>query len=1047
MDFLRAKQTGIQNDLSRSLSNPDMFLAEVVSTCGVASQISTVVFDPVQSLLAVGTYVSQDGLPGEIHIFGQKRIQVTFQLQRKASVKYIKFCDKKLVVLDSKHDLTIISLESRTIEMTYSPPGGVNAIVAETGLDWVFLGLQNGEVIAYDLDRLILSPFQIPNLWKERSTKAILSPVVSLAIHPRDIGTLLVGYLEGAVVFSIKKNEPTLFLQFELPPGAPGADTDPALIQVTRKPKLSHAVWHPTGTFILTTHEDSCMVFWDTKDGRIVQTRTIQDSHVHIPGAPLGVDADPRGVFDVREPIFRVAWCSGENPENTSLVIAGGNSMGMHAKGLTLLELGNTPPYLTSSWEVLSEHFASPKRQRILPTPTNAGVVDFCLIPKTSPHYAGANDPVAVLAILESGELALLNFPDGQPLSPTYLLPVSLCLVHPQMNLFNVTMFNRQKWLGMEEKRVKPPVFLEGGSPLCKPNKRYEIRTVVQTAHRDGAIRIWDASHADELENADVIEVDMVGVLQRAEGLTVKALKMSGMTGEMAVGMESGEMVMLNWRKASALPPVGLSMEEKGDGTGKEEEPIVDIRSRSHPRIREGMLPLFMLKDNTSEVKVVECSDVGFVAVGHADGQLRIIDLRGPAIIYDANLTLAKEHKRRDIRKSLSHEPPTTLPPVEFATNLAFSVLTLDGDEYSSITLLVGTSLGRVGTFKILPAESGKGYKVEFCGVTSASLDEPVVGIIPLNTETGQLALATQYAVLGLRNGAKVPGAVVMVTKSEARIYKLPSGKGVGKSWVEQGYVCVKAGVIELESYGVALMCLMLSGVVKVYSIPALKDVTELKASGQGGIDLAHISEAQLLPTGDIVALSSQTCLSTLTVFGAGKGQAIGGLTTPTISGSATSRNPTRVPADELYNPLTPPPPRPTISTISWLAGTQYLSTADLDLLIGGPDRPPSKSQVEAERAMVAEERAQARQSQMMEAQAAGAAAAGGSTDAVPGKPQGIWAGLQQGFNERTKHLGMMGENMDRLGQTSKGFSDEVARLVKEQKKKALWGGVKSKFF
>jgi len=30
MDFLRAKQTGIQNDLTRTLSNPGMFLPEVV---------------------------------------------------------------------------------------------------------------------------------------------------------------------------------------------------------------------------------------------------------------------------------------------------------------------------------------------------------------------------------------------------------------------------------------------------------------------------------------------------------------------------------------------------------------------------------------------------------------------------------------------------------------------------------------------------------------------------------------------------------------------------------------------------------------------------------------------------------------------------------------------------------------------------------------------------------------------------------------------------------------------------------------------------------
>lgn len=543
-------------------------------------------------------------------------------------MKYIKFCDKKLVVLDSKHDLTIISLESRTIEVTYSPPGGVNVVTAEPTLDWVFLGLQNGEVVAYDLDRLILSPFRIPNLWKDRSTKPGTCPVVSLALHPRDVGTLLVGYLEGAVVFSIKKNEPTLFLQFELPPGAPGADTDPAIIQVARTPKLSHAIWHPTGTFILTAHEDSCMVFWDPKDGRIVQTRTIQDSHVHIPGAPLGVEPDPGGVFAIREPIFRVAWCSGENPDFTSLVIAGGNST-MHAKGLTLLELGSTPPYLTSSWEILSEHFASPKRQRLLPTPAGVGVVDFCLIPKSSPHYHGAHNPMAVLAILESGELALLKFPDGDPLSATYLLPSSLMMVHPPVQKFNVTRFNRQRWLGMEEQRVKPQIFLEGGSPLCKPHRGYATRTVIQTVHRDGTIRVWDASHADELENAEVIEVDITGSLNRTEELNVNVLSMSGATGELAVGMKTGEVLIFSWRKRSIMSP---PQRAEGNEEIQDQGPIIDIKARANTGIREGLLPLFMVTDNKSEVKVVEFSDVGFVAVGHADGRLKIIDLR--VILY-----------------------------------------------------------------------------------------------------------------------------------------------------------------------------------------------------------------------------------------------------------------------------------------------------------------------------------------------------------------------------------------------------------------------------
>lgn len=375
-------------------------------------------------------------------------------------------------------------------------------------------------------------------------------------------------------------------------------------------------------------------------------------------------------------------------------------------------------------------------------------------------------------------------------------------------------------------------------------------------------------------------------------------------------------------------------------------------------------------------------------------------------------------------------------------TKCSFAVLTLGEDEYSSIVLIVGTSLGRIGSFKILPTESGKGYIVNFVDSNSSSLEDPVVGIIPINTETGALAPASQHAVLGLRSGVKVPGAVIVVTRSEARIYRPPSGKGVHKAWNEQSLACVAAGLIELEIYGIALVCAMLSGVVKVLSIPALKEVTELDITGHGGVDVTKTEEVHILPSGDIIALSSPTSLITLSMFGTGKGQSIKAITASTTETS--SKNPTHVPADELYNPVTPCSPRPTISTLTWLSGTQYLSIADLDLLIGGPDRPPSKSQIEAERAELEEQQQQARTQQQSEA----ASSSGGSEARQGGVASGgIWAGLQQSFNERTKHLNLMGENMDKLGDTTKGFSDEVARLVGQQKKKALWGGVKAKFF
>lgn len=36
---------------------------------------------------------------------------------------------------------------------------------------------------------------------------------------------------------------------------------------------------------------------------------------------------------------------------------------------------------------------------------------------------------------------------------------------------------------------------------------------------------------------------------------------------------------------------------------------------------------------------------------------------------------------------------------------------------------------------------------------------------------------------------------------------------------------------------------------------------------------------------------------------------------------------------DTLFDPTLVPPPRPTISNLQWMSGTQYVSTADMDLL------------------------------------------------------------------------------------------------------------------
>jgi hypothetical protein len=115
----------------------------------------------------------------------------------------------------------------------------------------------------------------------------------------------------------------------------------------------------------------------------------------------------------------------------------------------------------------------------------------------------------------------------------------------------------------------------------------------------------------------------------------------------------------------------------------------------------------------------------------------------------------AKQDKRSSFLKGhhSSSEPPKEWPVV-----IEFGVMTLDEDKYSSICCFVGTNLGKVITFKLLPGKDGT-YSVELAGVVA--FDGKVISLNPIEADTGKPALATGPIVAGLREGRQVNGVLV----------------------------------------------------------------------------------------------------------------------------------------------------------------------------------------------------------------------------------------------------------------------------------------------
>jgi len=852
--LIRGKQVGIQNDLSAGIT-PVTFAIDDISRFGVNSQICALAYDPVQSLLAVGTKDSKFGT-GQIYVFGRERIEVVFPLPSKAGAATLHFVADKLVCLDSKHELSVYSLPQQRMLASHSPPGFASALATDPMLDYALIGMQTGDILCYDMDREGIAPLRIPNLWSQYQPQARVSPVASLQFHPRDIGTLLIGYTHGAAIYSFKLNKAIKFFAYEVPIGAAGGDANPATMNTIRRPRLTHAVWHPTGTFILTAHEDGTLVFWDptiNKEARIIQARTLADTNVNRPASGRGGVSEPGR----KEPISRIHWCANVDPDDTALLIAGGAQEDLPSKGLTLFELGRTPVFGTSSWEALSKHFESPRRQRVLPTPPNVQIVDCCMIPRTSPHFAGAHDPIAIISLSSSGELITLSFPSGIPISPTNQLNVSLTFVHPFINYVNITAGDRTKWLGMTERRSHGPDILKGGAEGQHPLRRYENRNIIQTAHADGTVRLWDAGHGDEIENAKVLEISTARALGRFDNIDISKTSFSGASGELAVGMRSGELIVFRWghnRNHGREPPAPSGPDKPGN--------LISVVDRCDPALQEGLMPFTLLNANNGPVTALSMSDVGFVAAATEGGALIVIDLRGPAIIFNENITASTAPREKS--SSFRRRSATGNVRPDFITTLEFSVMTLEGDKYSSIALHAGTQLGQVQTYRIVPEQSGR-YAVHFAG--SVALEGRVIHLSPIEVNTGRSVGATQNAVGGLRAGAKVDGVLVAVTPNEVRIFHPATQKGAHKGF--DNVFCDAANVARFQDQGYAVVGLFGDGTTRAYSIPALREIGMQRLDHI--FDVRRFAESSVTTSGNIFGWIGPSEMGLVSVFGTGQ--------------------------------------------------------------------------------------------------------------------------------------------------------------------------------
>ncbi|GAA5828420.1 hypothetical protein JCM11251_006237 [Rhodosporidiobolus azoricus] len=425
-----------------------------ISSLGIGAELTAFTYDPVQSLLAVGTAT------GGLFVFGKPGVELRWDVGLPNKIRHLAFKAGSgfLCAVDAKDTLYIYDLQRLDPhsgrphrDSSLSLRSNVTCIESSASHSFLFIGGKDGTVDAYDIDRGVVSAqARVPNLWlaqeeilrrsgvPDAPSRRHIPVCTDLKTHPLDLNLLLIAYEGGVALYNLATKQTERNWEFVLPPGAPGGGNDVGeQVFMERRSPVTCLAWRPDGLVFAAGHEDGSISFASAEDEMPIMIRTLERADVNKTTEEdlFNAGRNPSG----REPIFRLAWSgfpqetyldrasaafggavkgptSPTIPTSPTLTddkidLAGGTVLTVlggllpsDPTGVHLLELPAyvAPPAATSKPGSISLAQKEALRASIAPSahhlyPTASPPEDFLLLPRSSPHYGLAYDPSAIL--------------------------------------------------------------------------------------------------------------------------------------------------------------------------------------------------------------------------------------------------------------------------------------------------------------------------------------------------------------------------------------------------------------------------------------------------------------------------------------------------------------------------------------------------------------------------------------------------------------------------------------------------------------------------
>ncbi|KAF9175774.1 hypothetical protein BGX20_000037 [Mortierella sp. AD010] len=493
---------------------------------GLPAHISCVAVDPVQGLLACGTF------KGAIAVTGAPDVTGYLELTDAVSVKMMVFQPgvPVLIVVDAKNAITVFDLIKRRHIFVRNARNIVTCVELLSGSNWLFHGLRDGTIDVFDVYKGQAVSYRIPNIIPEGKKHSL---IVSIKTHPTDNNQLLIAYNTGVVLWNLKQKTVMHTYIYEIPPGAMGGIAPgngmPGMNE-SRYPYATVVAWRPDGHGFVSGYDDGCIVFWDVNQERPILARTIYEIQVNIPGIRPVYERDASQSM----PIYQLSWCLQENREDSALIVAGGaNQPSVYA--LNVFDFPSKPDY------------SCPRRHHAVTTESD--ILDFIVIPRDSPWLNGSLDPVSIVILTDHGGIKAFSF-DATHTPQT--IPSTLLFADPSLVLAKTygqlpqEIYDRLVYgLNSSQKLAQPFRIPLRGIRLAQCDESRLCRDILVTAHSDLSVRFWEGASLRPLHHLTV-ELKQLFFKNRGE---IAFLKFSVFSQVLAVGFSNGSWVYckLSW--------------------------------------------------------------------------------------------------------------------------------------------------------------------------------------------------------------------------------------------------------------------------------------------------------------------------------------------------------------------------------------------------------------------------------------------------------------------------------------------------------------------